>query len=465
MLLRFINREKELRFLRERNSSSSAELVPVYGRRRIGKTETIKQFIKNKPHFYFLAREIDLAIERNRFLKEFSSKFNVFLDNSNSWESIFNGITEKVLRNSKEKFVIAIDEFPYWIKRDKTVVSEFQHVWDEILSKENVFLVLCGSSVGMMETDVIGYKSPLYGRRTGQIKLNELSFKNFSKFFPDLNTEETMKFYGALGGTPFYIKEFDSKNIFIQNIEKTFWNSHSVLNAEAEFLLKEELREVERYLRILRAVFEGSTKLNEIATKSGIDITNINKYLSTLLNLGFIKREYPAITNKPKRKNFIYAVSDNYFRFWLNYVYPFQSDIEISEISAPKRFLEKDYNSYMGKIFEEICKEFLILSKGLFNFSKIGRWWYKDKEIDLIALNESEKKAFFVECKWKNKVNPFKELKKLKEKAGFVDWHSSKRKEFYCIIAKSFYIPKKKLKEKNFFLFDLKDLEKAFKKK
>jgi len=461
MILKFINREKELGFLNERYRSRTAEFIPMYGRRRVGKTQTIKQFIQDKPHFYFLARKRDPELEMKPFAEKISRKFNVFLDRSDSWEGIFEGIAKKIIRNSRRKFLIIIDEFPYWIEKDKSIVSEFQYAWDEILSKENVFLILCGSSVSMMETDVIGYKSPLYGRRTGQIKLGILSFKNFTKFFPNLDMEEIMKLYGSADGIPFYIKEFDPKKRFMENIGNTFWQSKSILNAEAEFLLKEELREVEKYLSIMRSVFGGSTKLNEIASKSRVDITNINKYLNTLINLGFMRKESPVIVNRPKRKNYIYRISDNYFRFWLSYVYPFQSDIEIDETDSLLDFFKRDYPSYMGHVFEDICAEFLINirdRRGL-QFNKIGRWWEKDKEIDLVGINSETRQILFVECKWKAGVNPEKVLRKLKEKAGFVDWNNDSRKERYCIIAKSF---RSRPKLKNCLLFDLKDIEKTF---
>ncbi|MBL7160654.1 MAG: ATP-binding protein [Candidatus Aenigmarchaeota archaeon] len=465
MLLKFVNRERELSFLEESWRSKKSQFIPIYGRRRLGKTELIKQFVKGKPHFYFLAKKDDIILERRRFAESFAKKFNVYV-NPESWESVFKSVSKI------KRLVIVIDEFPFWIEKHKGIVSDFQLVWDEILKDTDAFLILCGSYVGMMESEVLGYKSPLYGRRTSQIKVNKLLFRDFVKFFPKWPFENVIRTYGSLDSIPFYIEQFELREPFMENVKKTFFRPESILNREATILLEEELREVYRYLNIMRSVFEGATTLNEIANKSRVDITNINKYLNVLLELRLIKRVYPVVINRPKSKNFLYQVSDNYFNFWLSYVYPFRDDIEIGELDGVVNFFKKDYPSYMGFVFEDVCRQFLLGARPI-KFNKIGRWWHKDSEIDIVALDEAGKEILFCECKWKKNVNAEKVLKKLKEKARLVDWPKRKgsrelikggkgpelRKEYYCVIAKSF---SRKFKERGIFLFDLKDLEKAF---
>ncbi len=452
MLLEFVNREKELEFLETRYESNKPEFIPVYGRRRVGKTELLKHFIKDKPHCYFLAKKKDLKSEMDRFRLKFSQESGEFIPDSNGWDELF----EYILKNKKEKLVIIIDEFPLWIEKDKSILSDFQHLWDETLKDKNIFLILCGSYVSVMETDVLGYKSPLYGRRTGQLEINKLNFKEFTKFFPRWSKENQIRAYGALDGIPFYIKEFELNKNFLENIENTFWKSGSILSKEVEFLLSQELREVEVYLSILMSIFEGARKLNEIALKSKVDITNINKYLNVLINLKFISKEYPVVVNLPKRKNFLYRINDNFFNFWLRYVYNFRDDIEIGELEHLKNFFKKDHDSYLGFAFENICRQIIPNLKLPFRPTKTGRWWYKETEIDLVCLDEENKEVLFLECKWSelNENEALNVLEKLKEKTAQFRWSSEK--QFLGIIAKKVK-EKEKLRKKGFTVFDLDD--------
>ena len=333
--------------------------------------------------------------------------------------------------------------------------SIIQHTWDEILKEKNIFLILCGSSVSMMETEVLGYKSPLYGRRTGQLKIEQMKISYLKEFLPDYTTEEIMQTYGSIGGIPFYLKEFNSKKSFIQNIKNTFFNKSNILYQEAEILLKEELREPNTYFNILKAILDGATKLSEISSKSLVDITNINKYIAVLEQLKLVKKEYP-ITQPFKQKNFIYKIDDNYFRFWLNYVYPYKEELE-EKPTTILRLIKNDYQRYMGPIFEEIAIH-LIRELTKNDFIKVGRWWYKNNEIDIVALNDKKKKIAFFECKWKNLTynQSIKILEELKEKANYVNWYKKERKEQYGIVARKIE-NKENLREKGFIIYDSYD--------
>ena len=453
MLLKFVDRVKELDALEERYQSNRSEFLIIYGRRRIGKTELIKQFAKDKKHFYFLSRKEPIILEVDRFRKKFSKKFNIYLEETKDFEALFKQILEKV--DTSQKFIFLIDEFPYLIEKYKPILSLFQHMWDETLNDKNVFLILTGSSVSMMETEVLGYKSPLYGRRTGQLKIGPIKIAYLKEFLPNYKTEDLLKTYGAVGGIPFYLKEFDSKKSFLQNIKNTFFNKSNILYEEAEILLREELREPNTYFNILKAILDGSTKLSEISTKSLVDITNINKYISVLETLKFVRKEYP-ITQPVKPRNFVYKVDDNYFRFWLSYVYPYKEEIE-EQPESVLEFVKKNYNGYMGPLFEEIVKQY-IWKLTCNNFNKIGKWWHKDQEIDLVALNENKKQISFFECKYKNLGynQSLKILDDLKEKTPHVKWLNKQRKEQYGLVAKKIE-GKKDLQKEGFLVYDLED--------
>jgi hypothetical protein len=450
MILKFINRKKELEGLDTLYGKEGSGLFIVYGRRRVGKTELVKKFIERKPNFYFLAKKQSIELEIERFKEMFSKEFDVYLEKSNNIEKLFRQIIEKI--DPKEKFVFVIDEFPYWIEEYKNITSDFQHLWDEFLKNKNILIILTGSSIGMMETEVLGYKSPLYGRRTGQLKLEEIPFEYLKDFLPNYEIEYLIRTYGAIGGIPFYLKEFDPEKNFWENIKSTFFNKLNILYEEANILLREELRKPNIYFNIIKAIIDGSTTLSEISSKSKVDITNLNKYIKVLKTLDIIEREYP-ITKTAKKKNFLYAVKDNYFKFWLTYVYPNMEQIE----ENPEQLLEsvkRDYSGYMGPIFEKICEKFL---RKKFKYDKLGRWWYKDKEIDIVALDK--KRILFGECKWSKNPIGIKTLIDLEEKAKNVR-EKGKKEERYILFSKSGF--KKNLKEldrKDLILVDLEKMK------
>lgn len=466
MLLKFVNRKEELLFLDEQYLSKKASFVVIYGRRRVGKTELINQFIGNKPSFYYLSKKQDMSLEIERFKDKFSEALNVHLKRPENLEELFGEILEKI--DSSKKFVIAIDEFTYWIEKDKTILSTFQVIWDQLLSKKNVMLILSGSIVSLMETEVLAYKSPLYGRRTGQWNVKPLSFFTLKEFFPKYTLEDMVKVYSCTNAIPLYLMQLDPDNLFDNNVDRAFFNKGSILYEEGEFLLMEELREVDTYLNIVLAVSEGATKLSEIATKAGVDVTNILKYLKVLMQLGIIKKIKPVTQRKEKTTKLLFKVTDKFFRFWTMFVYPYKGEIERGIIKFD--YFKDGFNGYLGSVFEDVCEEFLIeqnkREKMPFIFTKIGKEWGKmpsaDKsrntfEIDIAALNNEKREILFAECNWKDDVDASNILSLLKEKAKYVEWNTGKRKEYYAIFAKSFSkrIP-------GVMLFDLKDMEMGF---
>ncbi len=450
MILKFIDRKNELDGLNEMYQKKRADLLILYGRRRIGKTTLAKKFAEDKPSFYFLARRQDFSLELKRMRDEFSQQHDVFIPEPRNLQGIFEDIMER--SGQEDKFVFIIDEFPYWIEENREILSEMQHLWDERLIQENIFLILTGSSIGMMESEVLDQKSPIYGRRTGQLKLTEIPLSNIGDFLPSYDKKDLIRTYGAFGGVPFYLKEFDEDKGFYENIRDTFLNKLNILHEEAEILLREELRKTNVYFNIIKAIIDGATKLNEISNKSKVSITNVNKYLNVLERLNIITREYP-ITEPAKKKNFHYRVTDSYFRFWLSFVYPYQGRIE----DDPDKILEKvrsEYDRYMGPVFEEICERYVRKNH---DYGEVGRWWYKGNEIDVIGLNEKGNKILFGECKWTNKKVSYRELEHLKEKAKKVRWKDGQRDERFALFSRSGF--SKKLKaQKELMLIGLEDM-------
>ncbi|MDI6887296.1 MAG: ATP-binding protein [Candidatus Thermoplasmatota archaeon] len=458
MFLKFIDREKEIDFLNKRYRKGGFDLIIIYGRRRIGKTELIKEFIKNKPHIYFLCDK--KGTERNvlRFKKKISFFFGEPVIATNDLEEIFSYLMGKV----KEKAVIVFDEFSYLIEKDKDITSVFQVIVDELLSRENIMLILCGSSVSMMEQGTLSYKSPLYGRKTGHLNIQELGFKELYDFFPKKGTRELVEIYAILGGVPFYVEKFSPNKSIFENIYENIILKEGKLYEEIDFLLKTELREPDVYKTIIESVAGGATKVVEIANRSGIRAGDIDKYLKTLIRLGILKKHNPVTELKTKRS--IYGIEDNFFDFWFRFCEPYKSDLEVGETKVVRGFIKNNFNSYVGEKFERLVSKHLNL---LFpDLQKTGKWWgyYREKgerktaEIDIVGLNEKKKEICFGECKWQDRVNAERVLSELKNKSELVEWNKGKRKEYYALFARSF---KSKIREENTHCYDLQDFEKS----
>ncbi|ASJ09480.1 ATPase [Thermococcus siculi] len=453
MPITFIDREKELTFM-ESLWNRDNSFLPIYGRRRVGKTRLVKEFIGGKPSVYYLARNStyrDNLLEFSRVVLERYPSPYLTPSSFSSFADVFKYLSER------GKLVVVIDEFPYLIQSDKRVLSEFQYIVDEVVRSSKMHLILVGSSVGMMEEHVLSQKSPLYGRRDGQIRLQPLDFFSSWKLL-GVDVEEVVKIYGVTGGIPAYLLLFKR----FEDVKDVSFTKRGFLYAEGDFLLSSELREPRVYKLILKAVAEGRRRFNEISNFTGIPRSNLFKYVEVLERLGFLRREVP-VTASPKTKNTRYAIADNYMAFYFRFVERYRNEVELESLDFWGEFLE-DYNRYLGGVFEGVSKEFLLglnkAEKLPFRFTKIGRWWHKEEEIDLVALNERERKALFVEVKWKELSEResrgiLRDLERKAEMVGLNGWSKE-----YGLIAKRLE-GKENLREEGFLAWDLRDFGEA----
>ncbi|WP_057979307.1 ATP-binding protein [Caloramator mitchellensis] len=437
----FVGRNEELNFLNEKYNLKSGQFIVLYGRRRIGKTELLRHFSKDKPHIFYVCRETVDSEQLKLFSKKLLEKSSVsqYLSTFKDWEDAFRFF--KDLPYDGKKLVI-IDEFPYMVNSNKSIPSILQNLWDETLKDENLMIVLCGSSMSFIEKEILAEKNPLFGRTTGVLKLDELDFYTASLFFENKTIEERIILYSILGGIPHYLKQFDYGLSIELNIKKNILTKGSVLYSEVDFLMKQELRETATYYTIIQAIAMGNTKLNDIHTKTGIDKTKILVYLKNLMDLNLIEREYPitmSIKKTSNSQNGLYKLKDNYFKFYYRFVFPNISELEEYDIDGVYELAIKPFlNEYVSFAFEDVCKEYLRKNnkqnKLPFRFLKIGRWWDKKDEIDIVAYDNLGN-ALFGECKWKNSKAGLKELNKLKEKSIKVD--NNFINKYYYIFSKS----------------------------
>jgi len=420
----FVDRTEELAYLKKLYKEKNGHLLIIYGRRRIGKTELLRQFSKDKKHLFFSS---DLSSEQEQ-LRQFSEKIyqvtgESFLQTQSfsSWEAslryIFDNLIDKIP-------LIIIDEFPYLCVSNSALPSILQKIWDEKAKENNIFLILCGSYMSFMEKEVLGSKSPLFGRRTGQIVLPPLRFEHLKDFFSHYSKKDRVYTYAILGGTPAYLQRFSDKRAIEQNVKDEILSKNAFLYSEPRFLLMEELREPSIYFSILKAIAFGKTRLNEIVQETGIDDRHkVNKYLSVLRELHIIRRKVPLTEDKPhKSRKGIYILDDPFFRFWFRYIFPNMSYLEEGDIDYVwEEKIEPDFDSFVGFIFEDICIQKLKSlnkdNKLPFKAKNIGQWWGGREEINIVAL-DGKGSFMFCECKWTVKKIGISVLDELQNKAN-----------------------------------------------
>lgn len=426
----FIGRESELSFLENKYKSDKGQLIVLYGRRRIGKTETLKQFCRDKPHVFFSCRECTDKLQ----LKNFSERMlhedipaRKYIDQFPDWDKAFRAVPDLPYHDKKK--LLVIDEFPYMCKDNPGIPSILQNLWDEILKDSNVMIILCGSAMSFMEKEILAEKNPLYGRATGIYKMTEMGFYDAIKFFPDYSPLDKVLAYSVLGGIPHYLCQFDPGLTLAENIKQNILAKGCSLYSEVDFLLRQELRETLLYNSLIEAIALGNTQLNSISQKSLVENTSkTSVYLRSLIQLGIVKREFSVDTGIKEYANQnrgLYKLTDNFFRFWYAFAFTSYSDLESGDVDGVYQYtIQPMLHEFASSAFEEICRQYVMeLQKNNvlpFRYSKIGRWFGKttlrdttqksgyrtaDTEIDLVAISRKMDAYLIGECKFKK--SPF----------------------------------------------------------
>ena len=435
--MKFVNREKELALLESEYAQERFSFTVLYGRRRVGKTRLIREFIQGKNAIYFLA---DTQTEKLN-LEAFCSNASEMLDDPllnqvvfKDWSSIIRYICER--SDKDQKLIIAIDEFQYLAQINQAVPSIFQGLIDEYLHEQNCMLILCGSIISLMYKTVLSYSSPLYGRRTSQIKLQALNFRDFQRFFPDKSSAEALEYYGILSGIPKYIELFEPEKTLVDSLKNNFLNTGKLFYQEPKFLLSEEVSSGKTYFSILQVIARGEHKLGKIASQIGAKNQNITSFLDKLRDLEIIEREVPVFEENPgKSKKGLYFFKDYFLKFWFTFIFPYSSYIEMGNKEWVISKIEHSFNEYTSLVFERVCRE-IIYEKVSFPVLKCGRHWDKDIEIDLVAAGEND--ILFGECKWSNSKVGLSVLRDLKGKVSQLDsGYIKQRKKHFALFSKS----------------------------
>ena len=437
----FFGRERELKNLNMLYSSGKFEMAIIYGRRRVGKTTLINEFCKDKKTIFFSAFE---STEQANLVAFSNSILTLTLNGSNSTPVFgnFSQAFEHVNEISRdERIVMVIDEYPYLANSEPSISSVLQNYIDHKFKNSKLFIILCGSSMSFMENQVLGYKSPLYGRRTAQFKILPFDYLTTANWVKRYSFENQAIVYGVTGGVPLYVEKFKDTISIKKNLLESLFEQNAFLFEEPSNLLKQELREPQKYNAIITAIANGSSKLNEIATKSGIENSGCVNYLKNLISLGIVRKESP-VTEKESKKT-IYQIDDNLFRFWYRFVPANMASIASEKIcESYDRSIEPFISEYMGIVFEQICKDYLLYRRKKLPISlgQIGQWWGTNPnrkiqaQIDIVLTSPDEKQAIFAECKYRNEKMDEDILDRLIENAALL---KGIEKKHYFLFSKS----------------------------
>lgn len=433
--MRFIGRKNELHTLNtEYNRNSS--FVVIYGRRRVGKTTLIKEFLKNKSAFYYLATE-ELESQSMKRLANVIARTtkNTLLQKIEftDWLDLFQLIADY---KPEEKKVLVIDEFPYLVRTNSAFPSILQNAWDEFLKDSNVMLILSGSLIGMMQKHVLSYDSPLYGRRTAQMRLTPLPFTSIYET-QNLPFEQAVEQFALTGGVPKYLEFFEDGRPLEEQLKDAVFSKNGFLYEEPNFLLKSEFLTAVNYFSIIKTIADGNHKLGKIASALGQESSSLTPYLSTLSDLGFIEKRTPITEKNPeKSRKGLYFIADNFLRFWFCYVYPYKGELELDNMQIVLDEIHKDFKEkFVAFAYEDICKDIFakLCSNNAISFvpSRIGSYWLNDydgdTEINVMSVDHQNKQVFAGECKYHTKPVDAPVYFALKEK---VDNAAEIRKSF-----------------------------------
>lgn len=424
----FFGREKELESLEKMYNKGNFQMAVVYGRRRIGKTSLLNEFVKDKKSLYLPAEEVNDSLN----LQKFSTLLGKQLGINNfpmveDWQTFFLLIKEQL---GQQRLVLVIDEYPYAATANKSLNSILQHIIDYDFKETNIFLILCGSSMSFMENQVLGEKSPLFGRRTGQLKINPLDYYDAALFYPSASDEDKIKYYATVGGTPYYLSLIDPTLTFEENIKELYFEISGYLLNEGILLMKQEFREPANYNAVLQAIASGSRTPNEIVGFTKLANTHVSKYLLILQELNYIERIIPFGANPLKGKTSQYQITENFIAFWYRYVFSMRAEIERGNGDIYHTLAMNNLSEFMGPIFEEITRQYLrrlnVDLKLPFIAKNFGTWWGKDKqgvvqEIDVVVESAVSKALLLGECKWRNTFKVEQTIETLKNRSNYFD--------------------------------------------
>ncbi len=414
--MRFVGREPELQTLEQFYDRKQAGFLVLYGRRRIGKTSLLSQWLREgrKPRVLFWTATTEgsayLLREFSQSLARFDPKFGAALGEEftfRDWTAAFTYYAE-IAENSEVPVVLIIDEFTHLVASHSSIVSAIQIEWDHRLSQiPNVRLLLTGSLIGMIEQDVLSIRAPLYGRASYILKLRPLHFGHLAALFPDWSAAERVAAYAICGGIPAYLDVFVQAGTFEAGLRAGLAPG-SLMLTDPALLLHDQLKDPYIYESVLASLGNGFHVWNDIAKMAGISEGSLGFYLKGLEGLDLVEKRDPILSSPTGRKS-RYFVKDPFLRFYYRFIQRFRTNIERNDLMPVIKAINTELRAFIGTyIFEELCREWIFVpgvqeSLG-FTAEKIGAYWSQNRgqgvQLDVVAANSHEKKLFIGEAKW-----------------------------------------------------------------
>lgn len=427
-----IDRDVERDWLRSHLTDDDPQVLVLYGRRRVGKTTLVTHVLDelDVPSVYYLCDQRGSASNARTFADRCADALDDVPPAVEGFDAAFEYLATRV----DGRFVVAIDEFSYLVEEDDTIPSVFQTIVDETLAETDISLVLLGSSISMMEEGVLSYESPLYGRRTGQWRLEQLTIGEARGFLPSYDAVDSIRAYGVVGGIPAYLEQFDDTVDLLTNVEARVLSKGAFLHEEPEFLLRQELREPATYMAILEGIANGATRVSEIANEVGKSASSLSRYLQNLARLGLVERETP-VTDPDGRG--VYRLTDHFLRFWFRYVPPNRSTLEQGQTASVARSIAETLPEHVSWTFKDVCRQAVRTQSFPVQCSRVGRWWYDENEVDVVGVDERTETLLLGECKWTSEEVGTGLLADLESVEPEVRWRGADRSVVYALFSKS----------------------------
>jgi len=447
----FWDRERELDLLEKQYRQTGSNLFVVYGRRRVGKTTTLARFSEDKPCIFYLA---DRSMETTLMQRLLASMARFLGDDllaqvtPPNWDWILSQFIQRA--DWTEKIVLVIDEFQALAQVNDAFPSILQRLWDTQLKSQNLMLVLCGSLVGMMYRTTLAYDSPLYGRRTGQLRMRPLSFSDLHRTFPHLSFNDMVALYAVSGGVPVYVEALtqapdlkldNPRGDLLSKIAEHVLDPSGRLYDEPRFVLSGEVTDTTTFFSILQTIAAGNRQPTHIAGRLGLSTSYLSSYTRVLLDLEVLDKKIPITADPRRSRRSLYYIGDHFFDFWFRYVYPYQGELESGHPAIAVADIRDTFDQYASKTFEDCVRDWLwhLQDQGQLPFTvhKMGSWWNKQTEIDIMGLNEATHDLVLGECKWSQSPVGLDVLKGLYNKAHQVPWHRDDRQEWFVLASRS----------------------------
>jgi len=439
MNFRFADRKQELDYIEDMYRQHGAQLLVVYGRRRLGKTTLLKKFAEDKPTVYYMADRGGVQSQRNALARSMAACLDEPLLTSarfDTWYSLFESFDR--MRPADGKLVLIIDEYQYLCRADKAFSSYLQKWWDEHWKEQRILLILCGSVTSMMHRETLSHSSPLYGRSNGNILLQPIPYCHIRELSANATQTALVERYALCGGVPRYLELLEPFTKFSQALEEGILNELSPLYREARNLLLDEVEVPNTCWSILEAVSGGATRISEIASKLRLPANQLTRYLALLRDLSIVDREAPACEKNPsKSKKGIYKVTDPFLRLWFGCIYPYESLFEFGNIEEGLKRIKPLLERHIAYEYEDLCRQFT--RRHLERFGqcvRVGRQWGRHYEIDVAGVNQAHELVVAGECKWSARKIGLSVLSELENTVNEADVRVADRLQ-YILFSKS----------------------------